>query len=455
MVTHPLYIQKYVLSNNKGKCRLFDRRYDRYDPLYGVNQFFEYERTILDDWCRSSNKTDVKFWFIAGTTKDRKVKYCGSKNGASFGWFEGEVWKMMFHKLVLCHTHYNTKKNKTLSTAYTHGWGVYTKSVTFTYPVLEQGTVNVVNQQTAFGEKFSPIAMVQREKLFGSSALSRDMSGPVSRPSNWFLEWQLVLNREPAKVQQFRQEYLLFKELHTLSVSEDVSGIRLMWEEVFTSQCTNPQAPCGTCQQCSIRAAQAAIVVYAAQGVADLNVLPYLGSVFRFPRYQHCGIKEWAMVSIYEIAQLLKPCSSHGLKAWYVKGFLQYLSVHMVPYTLENFVCFYGFKKKSACLFLSAVCGRPFGIPVDRHLKAAFLNCGWVHPNSIDETCMSYQVELWLPMEETADINNVLASLRQLYQKSDFRRMLRKLATECGPKYESALKLLTSDINIPSSDLEW
>ena len=196
-------------------------------------------------------------------------------------------------------------------------------------------------------------------------------------------------------------------------------------------------------------------MIFAAQGVADSNVLPYLGAVFRNVRYKDCGIQEWAMVDIYEIAQILKPCSSHGLKAWYVKLFLQHLSSHRVPYTLGNFVCFFGMRKKSACLFLSAVCGRPFGIPVDRHLKAAFLNFGWVHPNSIDETCMSYQVELWLPMDEIADVNNVLASLRQLYQQTDYRPLLRKLAKRLGPESVEALKVLTSDISLPKADVEW
>ena len=62
---------------------------------------------------------------------------------------------------------------------------------------------------------------------------------------------------------------------------------------------------------------------------------------------------------------------------------------------------------------------------------------------------MSHQVELWLPMQETAEMNNVVAGLRQLYQKREYRATIVDVARQCGQKHLRLLETLTQDISLP------
>jgi endonuclease III len=142
----------------------------------------------------------------------------------------------------------------------------------------------------------------------------------------------------------------------------------------------------------------------------------------------------------------------HGQTALYLKDFFNEVLTTGVPRTVQDCVCFYGIGKKSACLFLSVVFGQDFGIPVDRHLKAAFKNMGWVHQSCDDETTMSHMVELWLPMEETGTVNNVLAGLRQIYNKTELRPTLLEVAISCGKKYKQLLDKLTKDMRSSSDN---
>jgi endonuclease III len=197
--------------------------------------------------------------------------------------------------------------------------------------------------------------------------------------------------------------------------------------------------------------AQAALVVFSAQGVADENILPHLGAVFRHPRYRHMGVQEWEMVDKKELATILRHCSSQGLKACYINGFLSLILSFGCPRTVEACLAVYGMQKKSACLFLSSVFGCPVGIPVDRHLAQGFRNLGWVSPDCSDPTLMSMQVELWLPMEETAEINNVIAGLRQLYQKREYKDSIAAVAKQCGTRHLDLFNKCTQDLNQTST----
>lgn len=141
------------------------------------------------------------------------------------------------------------------------------------------------------------------------------------------------------------------------------------------SQSKNNQTPpCGV-WTCNIRITQSAIVVYAAQGVADEIILPHLvGAVFRSARYQCFGVLEWLKVGTKEIATVLRHCSAQGLKVCYTHEFLELVLDIGCPRTVHACSCVYGMQKKSACLFLHSVFDAPVGIPVDRHLSAGF-NC--------------------------------------------------------------------------------
>jgi len=66
---------------------------------------------------------------------------------------------------------------------------------------------------------------------------------------------------------------------------------------------------------------------------------------------------------------------------------------------------------------------------------------------------MSEMIELWLPMGETANMKNVLAGLRQLYQKKNHRRILLDAAERKGPLDQELLTKLTKDIKLPKGGL--
>jgi hypothetical protein len=276
-----------------------------------------------------------------------------------------------------------------------------------------------------------------------------------------YLEWKDTLKRNPLLVRRFREEYNKLKTIQEEAGNNPESelwALRLYWEDVFTTQCAatsttgGVRTPCGMCKACDIRCAQAILVVFAAQGVADANILAHLGATFRLPRYMHFGCLEWAMVGPHEIASVLTPCSCHGLKGNFLADWFGYVGQNGIPQTVEQCLCLYGMRKKSACLFLSAFLGKPVGVPVDRHLQAAFKNLKWVHPECTNATAMSHMIELWLPMEDTADINNVVAGLRQMFQKRQHRPVLLNVAAACGRKQIALLKTLTQDIKRPKGD---
>jgi endonuclease III len=264
-------------------------------------------------------------------------------------------------------------------------------------------------------------------------------------------EWREVLRKSPDLKVQFLKEYHMLREIAKTAAHQNLCALRVCWEDVFTTRCKCAGKPCGACRDCDIRIAQAAIVVYAAQGVADENILPSLGAIFRSPCYRHFGAAEWSRVKPAELTTLLRHCSMQAQNALYIRDFLAEVAQNGVPRTLEDVLCFYGILKKSACLFLGVVFQEQYGIPVDRHLQAAFVNCGWVHPackKGTDETLLSQMVELWLPMEDTGMINNVVAGLRQLYQKLEYRAKIMEVARQCGPAHQIMMRRIIADIDV-------
>ena len=168
---------------------------------------------------------------------------------------------------------------------------------------------------------------------------------------------------------QFLYQLSCIEDLYRLScIVMGHKPYREQWMTVFTTVCHNPQSPCTCCRNCRIRISQAAMVVLAAQGVGDSNILPLLGAVFRHPRYQNMSIEQWASLSIAELASIFKKGSKHCLNAYHYHFFIKECMENGPPLQLADIICFRGFSKKSGCLFLKAVLNVDVGIPTDSHV---------------------------------------------------------------------------------------
>ena len=147
-----------------------------------------------------------------------------------------------------------------------------------------------------------------------------------------YKEWKEKLKKNAAMSTNFCNEYQMMKQMVDTCGNGPMNlwSLRQSWEMVFTTRCL-VAPPCGSCRDCSIRIAQAAIVVYAAQGVADENILPHLGAVFRSPRYKHFGIEEWVLLPVSEVATVLNHCSMQAQNALYIHYFLEEVAHNGVP----------------------------------------------------------------------------------------------------------------------------
>ena len=460
---HPVFLQKYVLTIHWGKHR---------SPK-AMEEYFSCEQQLLEEYCydKDPEYNQIDIVFLDTNTTPRKswyhdrpppgdlriVGYLSCLNG----YLKRCVHKFFMDFLArLRHEHTRPTKFEYLGT-----------EILYQYKRADADSVTAVDQQKADGKKFDQGNMAKREKLFGHYALNRIMlpegeQDPSFKFSKKGEKWKKkVLSREDLQ-HKFLHQYEVLKEIHRHCVIGGKIPFRTHWLRVFPQfDCQGEYVPghgycaCADligCRTCNIRFAQAAILVFACQGVADRNILPYLGAVFKSPRYVDLGIQEWAMISTYELAALLKPCSSQGLKACYLKGLFEYMSQHLdLPLTLGHLTCFYGLQKKSACLLLTAVAGQPFGIPVDRHLLNAFRNLGWVYRGCANATEMSYLVELWLPKEETAIMNDVIASIRQLVARDPVYVAYK--ARRGGLEHLAMLKILVKDFHMKNgwADTPW
>jgi endonuclease III len=211
---------------------------------------------------------------------------------------------------------------------------------------------------------------------------------------------------------------------------------------VFTAKCAE-DGVCWSCRNCRKRYSQIVIVVVAAQGNKDTLCLPHFGAVFRHPRYSQFSIEEWASISLEELTMVYSQTSKQAISAMYVLGILMNLSQKdFLPKSVLELTCYLGMGKKSACLLLNAMDPKlVVGIPVDRHLATAFRSLGWVDPNQKDETIISKEVEQWMPSEEWAECNVVVAGLRQVWQISTYRGLLVAAAEALGENHVELLKL--------------
>lgn len=431
---HPLFQKEYILTNHSGIHR---------SPLK-MAQYYHFEQQLLEEYSKHESYADIQF-----LETDSHPPY--SCHMAGFLSQLNDDLRQQIHQVFIGYQDYLRRMTD----------GPRAKKVTFTYLRTEckfktngvdETSVLCVRRQQQSGAKFSPEKRATRRRLFGSSALQKKMTSCTNytvKLTKAGVRWKQWIQADVNIQALFLHQYHLIVEIQKeISYNYGVCSYREDWEKVFTTTCH--EGHCGPCQdykrcrKCSIRLAQGAIVVWAAQGVGDANILPYLGSLFRSPKYGSFGVDEWANVDIEELATLLKPCSGQGLKACYINGFFEYMSEHSISLTLGNFTCFFGMQKKSACLLLSTVCSQPFGIPVDRHLKKAFHNLGWVYQGCSDATEMSDLVELWVPLEETAEMNNALAGIRQLVQSDP--ELMSRVEGRLGPEHKAVYKKLVQDL---------
>jgi hypothetical protein len=329
---------------------------------------------------------------------------------------------------------------------YCYGSGPYMKSHTFRLKAPTESSMLAVTRCQE--SRFSPEAVRERRDLAGSAALRAQ-----PHPSQLLTRCtrKTSLPRKSATARWMRQYHLL-EALHKKMLELRVVPPRADWITVLTQTCHNPSpaAPyCKTCRGCLGRVAQAAMVVFAAQGTSDVNILPALGAAFRHSFYRNYSAREWAKVSIMDLAVIFEPCSKQGISAHLFHFFINHVVRHGPPTTLEDTMNFEGFGMKSSCLFLNAAFGEIPGIPVDRHLKQAFANLGWMSgvPTSQKGWDMTAkEVQLWLPQRYWMEVNDVLCGIRQLYNNRKTVSVLDGTASKMGRQTHVLLHLLCNDI---------
>jgi endonuclease III len=454
------YSKNWDLERHVGDCGLYWQHFVlTEDGLKGrsVSAYFEHEVGILRDHCDQTRLWDevTSNIYFYTSFRPRGIKFCCTLTDLENNDVDLPTKRLVHQLFVRLHKSVQRRVNNHKA-FFSYGSHTLGQDYEFTIPKPDPISIHCVKRHRAPGGRFSPYALADRQRLYGHPALRMEMIERVSAPlyTPAYFEWRDKLSADENLTKLFKYQYKLITELEQACDDDHLVPLRGSWEEVFSHRCHNIGEVCGTCRNCDKRFAQAAIVVFAAQGVADSNILCYLGTVFRHWRYQNWGVAEWALVNVYELATILKPCSAQGLKSLYLKHFFQYLSQHQVPRTVPHFCCFYGIQKKSACLLISTTKEEPVGIPVDRHLKAAFRNLGWVPPEVNDPTLMSEMVEIWLPADQTADVNNKIAGIRQLYQKSTTRASLCKTAFNLGEEHYEILKYLVKDISVPWDSLQ-
>ena len=225
---------------------------------------------------------------------------------------------------------------------------------------------------------------------------------------------QSVLEQGTSVVEHVVSQFSALEDVYLTSCKVlHFKALREMWMEVYTTVCyVSVKDPCGKCRGCRIRMCQALVIVLAAQGVADKVILPHLAAVFRHRRYRNFSVEEWAMLSITEISAIFKRCSCHNKSAFFMHFFLLEILHHGPPTNLRDLMCFRGFQKKSACLWLKAVYNINFGVPTDSHVVESAIALGWVPANTSEELA-SYMLEMYLPRELWEIPNIYLAGIRQ------------------------------------------
>jgi endonuclease III len=220
-------------------------------------------------------------------------------------------------------------------------------------------------------------------------------------------------------VDQWNRTIDIMKEIYERACQcTDSEPYRMHWLGVYTTKCSvDTCQPCGECRDCRTRMAQAAMVVFAAQGVSDKLCLARLGAVFRHPRYANFSLEEWCSIDLVELAACFKCCSKHCKNAFNCYHFLKEILENGPPTTLEDLVCFRSVQKKTACLWLVSVYDLTYGIPVDSHVKNKSVALGLVPNKARDKIgLISLMLQCWLDQSNWEMINNLIGGLSQFME---------------------------------------
>jgi endonuclease III len=266
--------------------------------------------------------------------------------------------------------------------------------------------------------KMTPSPSLKRTRPFSSQQLTGMHSNNLASNNldqNSLIKVETYCKSMKSKIKNFLYELSCIEDLYRLScIVIGHKPYRSEWLSVFTTFCHNLENPCGSCRNCRIRVCQAAMVIFAAQGVGDNKILPLLGAVFRHPRYKHMSIEQWASLSIAELAAIFKTASKHCHNAYHYHFFLSECMENGPPLHLSDLLCFRGISKKSGCLFLKAVLNVDVGIVTDRHVFKAARGLKWIPEEGVSEELASYMLEKWVPQTGWDSVNVWLAGIRQI-----------------------------------------
>jgi endonuclease III len=423
--------------------------------VYKAPAIYKTEKRIILEYLKVMGKSDISLYVLVPPSS---LYYVGTfRDNAWKDQDNDDILKKMLHQLILrlhkCIERHYTK----YESIFLYGSGAAAQEWRFCLPEVDKDSCDYVDKHTAGDGQFSPLALERREQNNGHPALSAPLNRSVPWATQRRLDRWTAWLRLADHIPRCRYQYKLVKELYQAAQDHSLNPLRADWLQVIPARCEkdcekdrwriNPPK----CRGCSKMMAQAAIVVFCAQGVGDANILPYLGAVFRHPRYANWTVQEWARVCVYELATILKPCSAQGVKAHYLLSFFKYVHEEKPPETVKRFSCIYGLGKKSACLLLSATKGHPVGIPVDRHLQSAFRNLRWAPRDETDCTLMSEMVEFWLPYKHWSEINDEIAGIRQLYRDNSTRKTLLQVGNSLTFEHREILNILVADMRVSAN----
>ena len=233
------------------------------------------------------------------------------------------------------------------------------------------------------------------------------------------------------------------------------------WMDVFTHCClVDPDNPCNACEGCNKLMCQVCMLVLAAQGVSDKNVLSSLGAVFRHPRYANLDSKKFLALGMTELTLLFKKCSKQVLNAHNFFFFLYEVEFGGGPPThLEDITCFRGFNEKTGCLYFLALLSLMLGIAPDRWVVEKSIELGLV-PSAArtNPPMVAKMLESWIPIEKSELWNNLLGGTAQIMDCStEVARKVQRVAYLMGNTYVDVCRILTPHkrYNIWTRDVEF
>ena len=249
------------------------------------------------------------------------------------------------------HIHMDEFVVKQQACPYLFGKGIWTSVYSFHLRSPTPSTRNAVAQHQAAGGQFSPdrIAELLMKSIDDDDDDDDELKEiPVKKILKQNNLFHFFRNKIVVPPEEKIRQFELLKELQVqVEIQANLYSPRSRWMDAFPVKCKS-STPCRTCRECSIRAAQAAMVCVAAHGTADHNILAPLGAVFRHPWYKNYTIEDWVATDLTEIATIFEPCSKQSMNAHYFWMFMCYCAKKGVPTSVEELSGLYGFQKKNS-----------------------------------------------------------------------------------------------------------